>query len=394
MTGEPYLVTEPPLAPATFPLHGFQMRIGRTVDSPIRIDHPLVDARHAMLLDREDGWWIAASAGRVVINGTPLSGEHRLVQGDRLSLGAGAVLRFEANTPVAVAPVRAAGAGGGMRAPRKKRRRMPRISMPSMSVRGLLPWVAVCGVFALIGGFGWYAWREWGSTEQPVSQAPPLNVSQAMQFDSLLTVAYDHIERGQMLVEYGVNQAALDEFASGIAAITTSSLRNAPYVRERVEALRASVADIYRSRNLSVPGSYAAAKKTVSLATSGLRAALSVQQFASAFKAVQTEFSARYKSELHVTGADHSEHLSLYGAGGALDLRSSTLRPEQVQFVVESAQRQGIRVKDFSQDAILRAQIAAAIKAGLKDRAGTGLHLHIDRFANRKDRYTVPVGGS
>jgi hypothetical protein len=117
---------------------------------------------------------------------------------------------------------------------------------------------------------------------------------------------------------------------------------------------------------------------------------LSVQEFAAGFAAVRAAFAERYRANLIVTGSDHPEHLSLYGPGGALDLRSSTLQPDQVQFVVDAARTQGIRVKDFSQDSVLRVQIAAAIKAGVSNRAGTGLHLHIDRFANRRDRFTVP----
>jgi hypothetical protein len=50
---------------------------------------------------------------------------------------------------------------------------------------------------------------------------------------------------------------------------------------------------------------------------------------------------------------------------------------------------EGIRVKDFSDDAVLRAQIRSAHAAGLSARAGTGLHLHVDRFPNRRDRWTV-----
>ncbi|MEO7520864.1 MAG: hypothetical protein ABIW79_03510, partial [Gemmatimonas sp.] len=276
------------------------------------------------------------------------------------------------------------------RGSRRKPWRMPRIAMPSLSLRGIAPWIVVLLLLVIAGGFGWYAWLTYGARPAQAPQADELSVAQASLLDSLLTVAYDHIERGQTLVEFGANSAALDEFAAGIAAITTSPLRNEPYVRERAEALRALVADIYRLRNLSVPGTYAAARKTISLATAGLRAALSVEQFATGFAAVQSQFNERYRKQLVITGSDHPEHMSLYGRGGALDLRSSNLSAEQVQFVVSAARSHGIRVKDFSQDAILRAQIAAAIKAGLRDRAGTGLHLHIDRFANRRDRYTVP----
>lgn len=388
MSATPTLVTEPPLPPAQFPLRGATLRIGSAADAPIRIDHPLVELRHAMLLEREDGWWIAASGDRVHVNGVPLQGEQRLRHGDRLLLGAGAVLRFDSG--VVDTPVKKLTATKPVLARKRRRWRVPRLGMPSFKWRSAAPFIAILFVFAVAGGFAWFAWRTWGTRPVDVAVVAPLTVPQATQFDSLLTIAYDHIERGQVLVEYGANSAALDEFASGIAAITTSALRNVPYVRERVEALRASVADIYRSRNLSVPGTYASARRTVSLATSGLRAALTVEQFAAGFAAVQALFATRYGSSLFVTGSDHPEHLSLYGAGGAIDVRSTTLRPEQVQFVVDAARTKGIRVKDFSQDAILRAQIAAAMKAGLAGRAGTGLHLHIDRFANRRDAYTVP----
>jgi hypothetical protein len=61
--------------------------------------------------------------------------------------------------------------------------------------------------------------------------------------------------------------------------------------------------------------------------------------------------------------------------------------------VVDACRQRGIRVKDFSQDSILQLQVAAAKRAGLLDRAGTGLHLHIDRFAGRRDRWTVTTSG-
>ena len=48
-----------------------------------------------------------------------------------------------------------------------------------------------------------------------------------------------------------------------------------------------------------------------------------------------------------------------------------------------------VRVKDFSSDQVLAAQVAAAIRAGRPDVAGTGVHLHVDRFRDRNDRWTV-----
>ena len=99
--------------------------------------------------------------------------------------------------------------------------------------------------------------------------------------------------------------------------------------------------------------------------------------------------TARFGREIVVTGRDHAEHLALYGAGGAVDLRVRDLTPGQVAYAVAELRRAGVRVKDFSSDAVLRAQVAAARAAGLADRAGTGLHLHADRFLDRTDRWTV-----
>jgi hypothetical protein len=211
-------------------------------------------------------------------------------------------------------------------------------------------------------------------------------------FDSLLVVAYDHIERGTTLLAIGAPAPALQDFAAGINALKTSRLRTHPYIVPRIEALEASVAAIYRERRIAVPPAYSAAKETNAtkgLVARSLRAALTVEEFARRFADVQRQFQSRFGTSLTVTGADHAEHLSLYGRGGALDLRSRTLTPPQTAFVVSACRAAGIRVKDFSQDSVLQRQIRSAIRAGLADRAGTGLHLHIDRFANRRDAYTV-----
>ncbi len=100
-------------------------------------------------------------------------------------------------------------------------------------------------------------------------------------------------------------------------------------------------------------------------------------------------FRSRYRDSVVVTGRDHPEHLSLYGPRSAMDIRVRGLAPDQVQFLVAGFQQRGIRVKDFSTDAVLRAQVAAALRAGVPDRAGTGVHLHVDRFRDRSDRWTV-----
>jgi hypothetical protein len=223
--------------------------------------------------------------------------------------------------------------------------------------------------------------------------ASELSAEQTVVFDSLLAVAYEHVERGTALLEIGARAPALQEFAAGVNALKTSSLRSHPYVVPRIDALESSVAAIYREKRVDVPAEYArAAQRTPSpsaLFTRSLRAALSTTEFAARFNGVRTAFTTRFGRSLTVTGSDHAEHLSLYGRGGALDLRTRDLTREQVQFVIAECRNVGIRVKDFSQDSVLKRQIESAIRAGLADRAGTAVHLHIDRFANRRDAFTV-----
>jgi hypothetical protein len=215
-----------------------------------------------------------------------------------------------------------------------------------------------------------------------------LSDAQAARFDSLLVVAYDHLERGNSLLELGITNEAASEFARGINTLALSDLRNHPQVKPRIMALESSVASIYRARQLTVPDAYAGARTAIS-ADKMRTAVLSTQQFAHAFELVSSGYRLRFRQTIVVVGRDHPEHLALYGPGGALDLRSMFMSPEQIAWVITQCRSYGIRVKDFSQDSILRLQVQAAIRAGLAERAGTGLHLHIDRFADRRDRWTI-----
>jgi hypothetical protein len=220
----------------------------------------------------------------------------------------------------------------------------------------------------------------------------PLSDTDAALFDSLLRVRYDHMERGSTLLDLGLSDQALQEFARSTNVIETSRLRDNPWVKPRIAALEATVGEIYRTRSINVPSQFRNAKATVSTASS-LKAQLSAEDFATRFLAVQARFASQFHRQVVVTGRDHPEHLSLYGRGGAVDMRVNDLSREQVQWIVANCRAAGIRVKDFSTDSVLQAQIQSAIKAGLADRAGTGVHLHVDRFADRKDSYTVSEGG-
>jgi hypothetical protein len=355
--------------------------IGSAPDSALQLFVPGIADRHVALSEREDGWWLVAGHGATLLNGQPLTGSTRLAEGDAIEVAPGYRYRFESGAAESVpAPATPA--------PRDARRRTrpkplpgPRRNRPI----GVIVTVVVA-VILVLGAAG----AIWFGLFRADAAGGVLSDEQGLEVDSLLSVAYDHVERGNTLLELGLADVAAGEFARGVNTLALSSYRKNPIVRPRIEALEASVAAIYRNRKLTVPPRYANARAV--LPPDKLRqASLSVDQFAAAFAAVSAGFEARFGSAIAVTGRDHAEHLTLYGAGGALDLRSRTMSPEQVGFVVAECRSRGIRVKDFSQDSILQRQIAAATQAGLLDRAGTGLHLHIDRFANRRDHWTVSL---
>jgi hypothetical protein len=228
---------------------------------------------------------------------------------------------------------------------------------------------------------------------------PPLSDADAQAYDALVARAADQTERGAALLELGAPEAALREFGAAVTTLESSPLRDNPWVRPRIDALEAGIAAIYRERRVAVPARYeaararaagrGAARATPRSAALARAARLSAEEFAARLAAVQQAFVARYGRALVVTGRDHAEHVALYGPGSAVDLRVRDLTPEQVGFAVAQLRAAGVRVKDFSSDAVLRAQVAAARAAGLADRAGTGLHLHADRFLDRTDRWTV-----
>ena len=356
--------------------------IGSAPDSALQLFLPGIAARHVALTEREDGWWLVAGQGATTLNDQPFAGSARLADGDVIQVAPGYRYRFDAGVEE---PMPVAAPAGAPRPPKRRRKPRPLPGPRRARPVGLLVTIAVAVVLVL-GALGaiWFGLFRAGKAGGVLSD------DQGIEVDSLLVVAYDHVERGNTLLELGLASVAAEEFARAVNTLALSSYRDNPVVRPRIEALEASVAAIYRNRKLTVPPKYASARTT--LPPDKLRqASLSADQFAAAFAAVAAGFETRFGSAIAVTGRDHAEHLTLYGAGGALDLRSRTMSPEQVSFVVAECRARGIRVKDFSQDSILQRQIAAATRAGLLDRAGTGLHLHIDRFANRRDHWTVSL---
>ncbi|MDQ2767360.1 MAG: hypothetical protein M3Y30_09415 [Gemmatimonadota bacterium] len=387
MTYDPKLV---PVAPTQGVAQSIALTpfwIGSASGSALQLQLPRVASRHVAIMEREDGFYLSPVAGvspAPTLNGRAVSGLTRMQNGDVIEIVPGVVWRLETGEPLPVAEEEEGDAFvpiAGRSGKKKKKKKMRRSGGHG---RRVAVWFAVLSLVALLVVAGVVVYR--GATHE--SQVTPLSDSDAALFDSLLLVSYDHMERGSTLLDLGLSDQALQEFARSTNVIETSRLRDNPWVKPRIAALEATVGEIYRTRSISVPSQYRNARATVSIA-SALKAQLSAADFATRVLAMQTRFSSQFHRQVVVTGRDHPEHLSLYGRGGAIDMRVNDLTREQVQWIVANCRASGIRVKDFSTDSVLQAQIQSAIKAGVGDRAGTGVHLHVDRFADRHDKYTV-----
>ncbi|MDQ2930671.1 MAG: hypothetical protein M3Y05_07650 [Gemmatimonadota bacterium] len=390
MTYDPRLVPVAPTqgAPTSIALTPFW--IGSAPNSALALLLPGVASRHVAIMEREDGFYLSPVAGvhpAPTLNGRSVSVLTRVQNGDVIQVVPGSVWRLETGEPL---PVEATDDAGGefvpvaARSGKKKKKRKAKRGGGGGVARSIAIWAAVLVVVALLVVAGVSVYR--GATDE--SQVTPLSDNDATLFDSLLLVSYDHMERGSTLLDLGLNDQALQEFARSTNVIETSRLRDNPWVKPRIASLEATIGEIYRTRSQNVPAQYRNAKATVSTASS-LKAQLSAADFATRFGSMETRFASQFHRQVVVTGRDHPEHLSLYGRGGAIDMRVNDLSRDQVQWIVANCRAAGIRVKDFSTDSVLQAQIQSAIKAGLSDRAGTGVHLHVDRFADRHDKFTV-----
>lgn len=354
--------------------------IGKAPDADVRVREAGVQQRHCILECPVQRWLIVDGDGAVSVNGKTTAGPRRLLDGEIIAISATLRWEFVSGEPrTEKLPVAAASEF----AKRRHRKRL------GLAVRGRrMPWTAMLGALAVLFFIGLAAYTITRDREVTTQPASVLSEQEAVAFDSLLNVAYDHLERGNSLLELGLPDEATLEFARGVNTLALSALRSHPLVKPRIEALETVVAAIYRERMLTVPEAFSSSASTLTAET--IRsAALTREQFVHAFDLVAGAFQFRFRKPIVVVGRDHAEHVSLYGKGGALDLRSNSMTMPQLAFVIAQCHAYGIRVKDFSQDSILQRQVRAAIRAGHSERAGTGLHLHVDRFADRHDQWTL-----
>ena len=215
--------------------------IGSDPSAQVAIDEPGVRGRHCVLEYHASRWVLIDSDPTVLVNGRQLAGATRLFDRDVIAVSAtlswefvsGELRTAELPMPLAVRHDKRRRRVEGFDAPRRPHR---------WNVFGFVA-AAMCFV-ALAGVAVWYVRQPASSTTGVLSDA------QAIRFDSLLTAAYDHLERGNSLLKLNIQSEAALEFARGINTLGLSDLRNHPQVKPRILALESSVAAIHRERQV------------------------------------------------------------------------------------------------------------------------------------------------
>lgn len=398
----PTLLPLPPTRGESISVDRSPWWIGSSSSGSLRLFLPGIAERHASITEREDGYYLSPMSGvsGIEVDGRAISGPTRLDDAAIIVFAPAARFEFVTgeprNVPAAEAPAPDAPeyevlGPSGQRRPwwrQRRRARTRRVGFP------LWGWAAVVLIVAAVGFGTMVLIRTIRSATDTPSGPPPLTEVEGRIYDSLMVESTRSIERGSTLLDMGLPEEAQRQFAEAIAVLESDpTLSRNEWVRQSINRITQAVIDIYRFKQLNPPSGIRPAAGRLADLSRTLASNLTSDQFQSAVDNVRSAFRATYGDTVVVTGRDHPEHVSLYGPGSAMDIRVRNLTRPQVSFLVTSFGRMGIRVKDFSTDEILQRQIAAARARGWNDRAGTGLHLHIDRFRDRSDRWTVKPGG-
>ncbi len=362
--------------------------IGSSASASLRIYLPGIAERHASITEREDGWYLSPFPGAAPpeVDGRAITGPTKLADAQRIRLGPTALFEFVTGEPRAKPPEpepEPEYTPAPARKRRWRRRKTGEVGFPLWAIAAI---VLIAGA---VGYGGYLLYRTVAAGKQVETPPPSLTEFEGRMYDSLMTAAQASIERGTQLLELGLKDEARAQFAIGIGVFDGTMLASNPWVKPNIEALIASVQRIYKEKSEAVPAGLKTVTGKVADLSKSLAARLTSDQFEATVTQTQATFKARFQREFVVTGRDHAEHLSLYGPHGAMDIRTKDLTPDQVGFLRDAFKTSGVRIKDFSLDKILQDQIAAALARGRKDLAGTGLHLHVDRFRDRRDKWTI-----
>ncbi|HWO01332.1 MAG TPA: hypothetical protein VNS63_18880 [Blastocatellia bacterium] len=216
--------------------------------------------------------------------------------------------------------------------------------------------------------------------------------------DQALAVAEQHLRKGEACLASGDAECARREFDSAVDYVFNLGVDTRSDERLRL-GLRAMIEKI---NHYETGSGLAAAKpfwrtqefegRPLAESTDAVEALagdssgpLTVDGFQRKFAELRKRFNEKYARDITLTGADHSEHRRLYGAGSAYDIRVRDLTREQVAFIVATGARLGLRIKDFSTWDRVQAHNARTFALGRPlDTLATGIHLHIDRMTPAK----------
>lgn len=239
----------------------------------------------------------------------------------------------------------------------------------------------------------------------PSAASSQIQAPRAVNIDEALAVAEQHVRKGEACLAGGDAECARREFDSAVDYVFDLGvdIRNDERLRRGLRAM------IEKINNYETGSALAAAKPfwktqefegrplvepTEPVETLGYASAgpLTVDGFQRKFAELRKQFNEKYARDLTLTGADHAEHRRLYGPRSAYDIRVRDLTREQVNFIVATGSRLGLRIKDFSTWDRVHVHNARTFALGRPlDTLATGIHLHIDRMTAAKPRAMVTI---
>jgi hypothetical protein len=237
-----------------------------------------------------------------------------------------------------------------------------------------------------------------------MAQAEPARAQGSFNPEDILAAARQHLHKGEACLKDGNFECARREFDQAIDSIFDAGVdvRN----DERMRAgLRELVEKINRYETSSITANASGGWKTqefdgrpaedradvaeaqeFDIPTGPLTSA----DFQSRFNELRKSFRGMYGRDMTLTGADHGEHTRLYGRGSAYDIRVRDLNREQVNYIIATGNKLGLRIKDFSTWDKVAAHNARSFSLGRPlDTYATGIHLHIDRMTAINNRRMV-----
>ena len=231
------------------------------------------------------------------------------------------------------------------------------------------------------------------------AQTKPEEGARPQEVDKILAVAEDYMRKGEACFNAGDMECARREFDRAIDYVLELGLdlRSNDHLhkgwraiiekinRYQLDAVSEARAGSWKSQEFNerpAPEQTQVAANEVNTFDGPLTPA----EFQRQFSELRRIFREKYDRDIVLTGADHGEHRRLYGRGSAYDIRARDLNREQVNFLIATGTKLGLRIKDFSTWQKVAAHNARTYSLGRPlDTLATGLHLHIDRMAPAKN---------